>query len=302
LLALSTAWHTRRSADPRRTFAAGRRIGFRNFEIGVSSGPLDLRRVARAAERRSVNVSSIHAVCSEDEVPELNRRGDWIGHADDERRRLGVKFARDTVDAARRLGAQAVVLHGGALPVPDASTMQMELFRDVARRGLLDEHGRVVQELARLRQPLVPAHMDALVASLSELCDYAPDVRLGVEDRFFICELPQRNEFQELFDRVDAPNLGYWHDVGHAFVLDRVGYVDQARMLEQYGGRLVGMHLHDIAGFQDHRPPGTGEFNFGLVAEYLRPDIPAVMEIGARHSARAVRRGREHLARMYGIE
>ncbi|MFO7898008.1 MAG: sugar phosphate isomerase/epimerase family protein [Planctomycetota bacterium] len=301
MLALSTAWCPRRySLD--KIFRKGRRIGFRAFELGVSDAPVDPDAVADAVQAGRIEITSIHAVCSRRDIAPGNTRGDWIADLDTDRRRAGVAAVRDTVDVARQVGARAVVLHGGVARIPDYAERQFQLYRLVARGAPDDERARRVAALLADRGRVAPACLDALEESLKELCAYAPELELGVENRYFAAEIPLNDEFDELFDRVDAPNLRYWHDVGHAQILERIGVTDHLELLERQSERLAGMHLHDVRGFDDHRPPGTGEFNFAALLGYLRPGVHRVLEIGSRHSARAIKRAKRHLAKVYGID
>jgi len=301
-IALSTAWAPKGAARLGKVLAAGRKIGFKAFELGVSRVPLDLDAATDAVERGRGEIGSVHAVCTEEEVPAAACRGDWVAEPDELLRREGVRLAKASIDSARRVGARAVVLHGGALPLPDARRFQYEMYRLISRGGTVADCRPVLDRLRSDRAALAPPYLRALQASLAEVCEYAGDLLIGLENRYYLSELPQGDEFAELFDRVAAPNLRYWHDVGHAHVLDRIGFVRHLELLERYGPRLAGMHLHDIHGFEDHRPPGTGEFNFAALTDFLRPDTLCVMEISDGHPARAVKRGRKHLANVYGIE
>ncbi len=301
MISLSTAWCPPNIPTLPKLFAAGKRIGFTSFELGVSPVPFELDAVLRAIEHNEVAISSVHAVCREGEVPQPTRRGDWIAEPDEERRQEGIRYAKETIDLARRVGARVVVLHGGVLPMPEVPTLQAGLYQLVSE-GAPPERIRACLEGVRAeREMLVPAYLRALETTLRELCDYAPDVTLALENRYYLHDVPHGDEFDRIFDHVSAPNLRYWHDVGHAHVLDRLGFVHHTDLLRHYSDRLVGMHLHDVRGFEDHRPPGTGEFDFGLVAGVLRQDTVRVMEIAARHAPADVRRGREHLAETYGI-
>jgi sugar phosphate isomerase/epimerase len=318
LIALSTAWSPGRRPSLPKTLSEGRRIGFSAFEIGISNAPFVLHEVLEATERDQVTVSSIHAVCSQGEVPAENTRGDWIAEPEEELRRMGVAMAKETIDHARALGATAVVLHGGTLPVEGGHATQVALYRLAEVRSMQpsveeeeEEEGQrpqqpwpppLLSELIQKRQELVPKRLQALAESLRELCEHADEIRLGLENRYFVQSLPARDEFEQMFDEVAAPNLGYWHDVGHAHILERIGFIDHRAQLDRYSSRLIGMHLHDIRGFQDHQPPGTGDFDFTFVAEHISPEVLAVMEMSPDQSRRAIRRGREHLAKQYGIE
>ena len=302
MISLSTAWNHNAAPDLASVFAAGRKIGVESFELGVSSARADLRVVESEIERHGTKISSVHAVWAEREIPSSCRYGDWVADPNEDRRREGVRLVRETLDAARRVGAKAVVLHGGVLPMPDGLSLQRELQRLAASNpGPLRDPpglGKFIED----RKSAAPPYLRALEASLKELCEYAPDVAIALENRYYISDLPHGDEFQVLFDRVGAPNLRAWHDVGHAYVLGRIGFLDHLGLLEQSRDRLAGVHLHDIRGFEDHRPPGSGDFNFACLGEYLRPDVIRVMEIASGFNAKEVKRGRLHLAEMYGIE
>ncbi len=300
MLALSTAWHPRRYSLGK-VFKKAKKIGFREFELGVSAQPIDPDDAVDAVRRDEIKITSIHAVCSRRGIPRVNKRGDWIADLDAGRRRAGIDIVRETLDIAREAGARAVVLHGGVVPVPDHSKRQFRLYKMIEEGAPEEERERLRSALLSDRSRAAPACLDALAASLEELCAHAPDIVLALENRYYAAELPLDREFDELFDRVDAPNLRYWHDVGHAHILERIGLIDHLALLHRQSDRLMGVHLHDIRGFDDHRPPGTGDFDFAALKGYLRPDVLQVLEMGADLSARSIRRGAQHLATAYGI-
>jgi sugar phosphate isomerase/epimerase len=54
-------------------------------------------------------------------------------------------------------------------------------------------------------------------------------------------------------------------------------------VLETLGGRLIGMHLHDVTGgYTDHNEPGCGEVDWDMVKGFLKPETIRVMEINHR--------------------
>ena len=300
MIALSTAWNPKGRLD--KTLAAGRKLGFEAFELSGPQGPVDPAAAVKALDRLGVRIVSVHAVCSEGDVPHGASWGHWAGNVDESRRREGVRLAKETLDIARRLGAGAIVMHGGLIPMPDAMTFQSAILQcldDGAEFVRLSER---VKEFAEQRRRLAGPSLDALAASLTELCPYAPDVDIALETPYWMRAIPHGDEFGQMFDRVGAPNLRYWHDVGHAQLLDRIGFLDATAQLDRYRDRLAGIHLHDIRGIHDHQPPGTGEFNFGSLADALGPGVRRVIEVHSEQSPKAVRKGKEHLAEMYGIE
>ena len=73
--------------------------------------------------------------------------------------------------------------------------------------------------------------------------------------------------------------MGYWHDVGHAQVNENLSLIPPGSLLKNYGDRLIGIHLHDTAGLEDHLAPGTGEIDFTLLKSYLKSDTLTVLEL-----------------------
>jgi len=300
VIALSTAWDPKGRLD--KTLAAGRKLGFETFELSGPQGPVDAEAAAEVLDRLGVRMVSVHAVASGGDVPEGARWGHWAGDVDESHRREGVRFAKETLDVARRVGAGAIIMHGGLIPMPDAMAFQGAILQ------CLDEGTEFVRLRERLdefteqRRELAGPSLDALAASLAELCEYAPDVNVALETPYWMTSIPHGDEFEQMFDRVAAPNLRYWHDVGHTYLLDRIGFIDAAAQLDRYRDRLAGVHLHDIRGMHDHQPPGTGEFDFGSLVNALGPDVLRVIEVHSEQSPKAVKRGRERLAEMYGID
>jgi sugar phosphate isomerase/epimerase len=302
MISLSTAWCPPKYGNMAKLLAAGRKMGFEAFELGVNGFPFDAEAVLNAIARDGIHISSIHAVCSRGEVPTANMRGDWIGEADEKLRTLGVALVKETIDIARLVKAPAVVLHGGTLPMPDVRTTQTALYRLASLSSDELEDVPAVREFIEERGKIVEPYLDALERSLAELCAYAPETLLALENRYTISDLPHGAEFRRVFDNVNAPNLRYWHDVGHAHIISRIGFVKHQDMLLSVDDKIVGMHLHDIGGFNDHMPPGEGGFDFSRVADFIEDDTIKVMEIGSSHSARSIKKAKKHLAKAYGIE
>jgi sugar phosphate isomerase/epimerase len=50
-------------------------------------------------------------------------------------------------------------------------------------------------------------------------------------------------------------------------------------MLKRYSDDLVGIHLHDAIGLDDHLAPGKGEIDFENFRSFLKKDMPAVVEL-----------------------
>ena len=83
----------------------------------------------------------------------------------------------------------------------------------------------------------------------------------------------------EILAEFKSPWIRYWHDIGHGYVRQFLGFVSVEHWLEQFGTGLAGMHVHDVAppAF-DHLMPPRGAVDFASLARYIRPDMPLVLE------------------------
>jgi sugar phosphate isomerase/epimerase len=85
-----------------------------------------------------------------------------------------------------------------------------------------------------------------------------------------------------------SDEVGYWHDVGHAEVQARLGYVDKRAWLDALAPRTIGCHLHDVDGIGDHRAPGRGDVEWEYLAAGLPPAAQRVLEINQHEPDDAV--------------
>ncbi|HSO19778.1 MAG TPA: TIM barrel protein, partial [Desulfosarcina sp.] len=223
--------------------------------------------------------------------------GDLFSLADLRRdeRLEAVKRTLQTIDHASDLEAQAVVLHCGRVAMAAETHVLYDRFRQEAAlppgiRQWLD--GKLAE-----RDRLKPAHLDALRFSLEKLATAAErrQVKLGLETRYHYHELPGPEDFAPLLEEFEGAPVGYWHDTGHAHVSERLGLVPEGRLLEMLADRLIGLHLHDAEGLEDHLPPGTGSIDFRGLAAGLDPKMPKVLELRPGTPPEAVREGLDYL-------
>ena len=113
-------------------------------------------------------------------------------------------------------------------------------------------------------------------------------VALGLENRLHHHEFPLPDEALSLLADYPDDLVGYWHDVGHAEVQARLGYVDKTAWLDALSSRTLGCHLHDVDGIGDHRAPGNGDVEWDYLARGLPADALRVFEINQRQPDDAV--------------
>ena len=95
------------------------------------------------------------------------------------------------------------------------------------------------------------------------------------------------------------PSIGLFRttlcDVGHAQVNENLGLEKHSAFLEKYAKHMVGMHIHDIDGSQDHLAPGMGNFDFTILKPYLKKNTIKVLEIHQPATAVQVKAGVSYL-------
>ena len=95
-------------------------------------------------------------------------------------------------------------------------------------------------------------YVAAAKQSLHELVRLAEPhgIAIGLENRYHYHEIPGPDEYGELLDGLTNEQAGYWHDVGHAEVLHRLGFIDRHVWLDRWSSRCM-CTLHDVSGIVD---------------------------------------------------
>ena len=253
--------------------------------------------------RPDLSVSSVHNFCPRPtdhtgaRVPDPS-----LIAVDNDERASAVALTKSTMDLARRVGADAIVVHAGDLTVlPDDEARLDALYRE---GGIgTDAAASLRERIVTTRRALAAPACERLAASLADLVPYAEasGVRLGLETRQDYRDLPGVDDLADLFDRFSSTMLGYWHDTGHAQRQANLGYTHADTWLERFGHRLVGLHLHDCEGLRDHLIPGRGRVDFTSVVSYLRPDTVPACEVDYYYEVADIREGLEYL-RALGFE
>lgn len=282
MLGISSVYYSKRVEDGGRLLDELAALGFDGVELEYRVRPETLRQMGRRPGRE-IPVFSVHAFFPNPTTSGGEGSGAnafLFSATDREERDTAVRLGVATLENAERLGARAVVLHLGRVPVARAlidEYRRLEGVDDPPAPGLLGAVAAVLAERERLRRP----HLDAVLRSLDRLNREAVrrGLLLGVENRFHPHEIPLREEIGTILDEFAGGAVRYWHDVGHALNLQRLGVTTQQALLEAYGPRLAGTHLHDIRFGRDHLAPGTGEADFAEILRHLPAEAIKILEI-----------------------
>jgi len=265
-----------------------RALGYDAIEISHLTPPEPF---ARIVAQRTTPVVSIHAPAplSKDNDGRSNSSLNLASLDDDERRRA-IEHTQRTIDHCADAGGRFVVVHLGS--VGDAI---LPPERDMRRRFDAGERASETMdalrtETRRLRAEQAPPFLAQARRTLAQLVEYARrrGVALGIENRLHHHEIPLPNEALDLLADYPPDVAGYWHDVGHAEVQARLGYVEKTAWLAALSSRTLGCHLHDVDGIGDHRAPGRGNVDWSYVRDGLPAAALRVFEIDQRQPEDAV--------------
>jgi len=277
-VSLSTMWAKGRFAQMDAFATSAAELGFSHVEVNASVSPQMLRELIASR----VRISSFHCPCpavmSSRKRPAAELS---LSSLDESERGEALAFARQTIDHASSANARAIVLHMGEVPIDPA--MEAVLHRLYSEgRSATKEYRDTREELVYQRKSHAAPYLRAAKESLRELSEYGREkgIVLGVETRFHVHEIPSLDEAGELLGEALAGTAGYWHDVGHAVVQERLGFGSHEEWLSRFGHSMIGIHLHDVLGISDHHAPGIGDVDWNLVARYLPAEAIKVCEIG----------------------
>ena len=282
MIALSTSWKSRKCRHGDTLVQAVADSGFEGIELEYRIEASMFQQMLPALKRSGLRVVSVHNYFPLPPIiPHSKGSGDLflLSHPDKEERFEAIKWTAETIGHAGDLEAFAVVLHCGRVEIAH----EMEKLRDYFNTGRIEsEEARAfIKGKLEERDQIKSEFMDSLLFSIDRLIPLAEkhNIILGLENRYHYHELPGPDDFEILFSEFKGGPLGYWHDTGHAHANEMLGLVSADDMLKRYDDHLVGLHLHDATGLDDHLPPGKGEIDFDSLRQYLETDIPAVLEL-----------------------
>ena len=303
MYSFSTCWNSARHSDGRALLREIRELGFEYAELSHGIRISLVPGILDAVNAGELKISSLHNYCPlpvgvTGPAPNL-----YEFSADRERdRQLAVKHTVTTLDFAQRVGAPLVVLHFGSMDLKDYTGKLKELVSR-GERGT-PKFQKLVTEAGTAREAKKKKAYDHARDTLRELVGEAKfrNLKLGIEIREAVEELPLEADFKTLLEEFPAP-VYYWHDTGHAQVKEDFGFINHAQFLAARADRLAGFHIHDVKfPVRDHFPPGGGDINFAALAPFVKPEHIKVFELSPKVPLDSVQRGIEHLKKIWGEE
>ena len=255
-------------------------LGFDTVELGYGLTQTQADGVAKWISSGRIKVSSVHAFCPASipgkSGPELYSLCD---PDDFKKGKHGINAVKATADFAASVGAKAVVLHAGRVPI----YRHIRKLTDLAHDGLLGtpSHQKQLAKIMTKRDRYAQPNFDTLCDSLDILLPHFEKLGLvlGLENLPSYDAMPNESEMQLLLEDFPTKALGYWHDAGHAQIRQNLGFIHHAGIVSRFADRTVGLHLHDVvAPTSDHQMPPKGGVDFKMFSRFIAQDIPFVLE------------------------
>jgi sugar phosphate isomerase/epimerase len=280
-LVLSTrCFGTRLKSIEDQAFAAVA-MGFRRIELGISDSPPTMNGFEDTRRETGVQVTSLVAGCLKPRTDKMACH--LLASAKDDEREQALNSVRRHIQMAQRLAAPVVVLRGSTVCDPKIHNEADLLDHQIARQGLTEELREGVRSMVQRVQRKGQRQLEHLCRSVHALAIEFPETRLALEPGAELDDLLSFEAMGWVLDDLEKHKVAYWHDVGHVHLRERTGLPGQGAWLEAYASRMAGVHMHDAAEQESEMPPGQGEVDFKLLAEYVPKTAAKVLDVSPRH-------------------
>ena len=258
--------------------------------------------ILEAVDAGEIKISTLHNFCP---LPMgVNHSAPNLYQFSDERpreRELALKHSLRTLDFAVRVKAPLVVLHVGSIQIMDYTDKLLDMLADGGKDS--PKYKKLCAEFSEKRGRKKKEFWARTIESLKKLVPEAESrgIRLGVENRQALEELPVESDYESLFKEIPSANLVYWHDTGHAQIKENLGFINHRLHLESQRERLAGFHIHDVQfPGKDHRPPGSGMIDFAALKPSVKPEHIKVFEFSPSLSVEEAKHGVDYVKKTWG--
>jgi sugar phosphate isomerase/epimerase len=304
MISFSTCWNSGRHATGDAMLREIKtKLGFDLIELGQGIHLPLLPGIQKMCDSGEIRVSSLHNFCPSP-VEDSSGPADCYKFSAEsaQEREAAVTQTLRTIDFAARLNASFVVLHLGQVNMSPVTNSLIAMAK--AGKYLSREYVRTKIGAVQEREKVAPAPLRRAKDCLRRVIEYAAskNVGIGVESRRDYEQMPTERELAELFEDMNFPQLGYWHDFGHSQIKENLGFIDHAEWLRSVGPRAFGCHLQDcVWPARDHQPPFTGSIDFEKLVPLLPANCLFVWEMNANRTADAIRRSVQMWEERFGV-
>ncbi len=297
MYSFSTCWNSHRHTDGRAMLREIRDLGFEFAELSHGTRISLMPGILDAVDAGEIKISSLHNFCP---LPMgVNHAAPNLYQFSDERPRqqeLALKHTLKTLDFAVRVKAPLVVLHTGSIDMKDYTDKLLEILGRGEKESA--KYKKLSAEAGEKREKRKKDYWQRTMDCLKKLVPEAEKrhLKLGIENRQSLEELPVESDYEALFKDIPSPSLVYWHDTGHAQIKENLGFIKHAEYLASLRDRLAGFHIHDVQfPGRDHCPPGSGTIDFAALKPLVKREHIKVFEFSPSMAVEDAKRGVAHV-------
>ena len=281
-----------------------RELGFEYAELSHGTRISLLPGILEAVDAGEIKISSLHNFCALPMGVNYAAPNLYQFSAEPPREReLAQRYTLKTIEFAGRVKAPAVVLHIGSIEMKNYTEKLLEML--AAGQKETPKYEKLSKELDEKREAKKEPFLERTKEVLKKLLPEAESrgLKLGVENRQALEELPLESDYHFLFRELASPSLVYWHDTGHAQIKENLGFIHHAMHLESLRERLYGFHIHDVQfPGRDHCAPGSGTVDFAALKPMVNSHQIKVFEFSPSLGVEEVKSGIAHVKRVWGEE
>ncbi len=281
-----------------------RALGFDRAELSHGVRISLLPGIIEAVEAGEMKISSLHNFCPlpmgvNHAAPNL-----FLFSSDDRRERESAwRHSLKTIETAERLQAPVVVLHLGCIEMKEYTGRLLEMIQSGQKDS--PKYAALCEEALAKREKKKQKNVELSCEILDRLAGEAArhGVKLGIENRHALEEIPLDTDLEILLMQFNRPEIGYWHDCGHAQIKENLGFIIHRLHLQSLVPRLLGFHIHDVQfPGRDHCAPGSGMVDFAALKPMVKPEHIKVFEFSPRLTLEEAAAGVAFLQKLWGAE
>src|SRR5437667_5610496 len=204
-----------------------RGLGFEYAELSHGVRISLLPGIIEAVDAGEIRISTLHNFCPLPiGVSQANPNLFRFSSLDSRERENAWRYSLKTLETAQRLKAALVVLHLGCIEMKDYTERLIELAQ--AGHQQTPKYERLCAELIDKREQKKERHVRLAYEMVARLAAEAAarGIRLGIENREALEEIPFESDFTLFFKEFSDPTLCYWHDTGHAQIKENLGFIN----------------------------------------------------------------------------